>query len=115
MGISMTKQKDRVGTIKRVVRKTEDKDLAKGNPAEAPLKIRAPLLDAKLKRARQEEALRLSNDRFELANRATFNAIWDWDLQTNVLTWNDTFQTLFGYAAEEIEPGIESWTNRIHP
>ncbi|MCX6028486.1 MAG: ATP-binding protein [Chloroflexi bacterium] len=66
-------------------------------------------------RKQAEEALRESEERYQLANRATFNAIWDWNLQTNVLWWNENFQTHFGYCAEEIEPGIESWTNRIHP
>jgi PAS domain S-box-containing protein len=61
------------------------------------------------------EVLRESHERFQLANRATYNAIWDWDLRTNALWWNENFQTLFGYGAEETEPGIESWTNRIHP
>jgi len=61
------------------------------------------------------ETLRLSYERFLLANRATYNAIWDWDLRTNALWWNENFQTLFGYGAEEIELGIESWTKRIHP
>ncbi len=62
-----------------------------------------------------EESLRESEERYQLANRATFNAIWDRNLQTDALWWNENFQTLFGYRAEEIEPGIESWTNRIHP
>jgi PAS domain S-box-containing protein len=66
-------------------------------------------------RKQAEEALRKSHERFQLANRATFNAIWDWNLQTDALWWNENFQVLFGYRAEEIEPGIESWINRIHP
>ena len=66
-------------------------------------------------RRRAEEALRESNERFQLANRATYNAVWDWDLTTDTLWWNDTFQALFGYGPEEIEPRIESWTNRLHP
>lgn len=66
-------------------------------------------------RKRAEEALRESEERYQLANRATFNAIWDWNLQTNAIWWNENFQNLFGYRAEEIEPSIESWTNRIHP
>jgi PAS domain S-box-containing protein len=60
-------------------------------------------------------ALQKSLERLEFANRATFNAIWDWDLRTNGLEWNENFQMLFGYRADEVEPGIESWTNRIHP
>jgi len=66
-------------------------------------------------RRRAEEALRASLERFELASRATFNAIWDWNLQTDALAWNENVQKLFGYQADEIEPGIESWTTRIHP
>jgi PAS domain S-box-containing protein len=62
-----------------------------------------------------EEALRDSLERFEFANRAAFNAIWDWNLRTDELGWNENFQMLFGYRADEIEPGIESWTHRIHP
>jgi len=64
---------------------------------------------------RAEEALRESEERFRLAILATFNAVWDWNLQTDALWWNENFQVLFGYPAEEIEPGIESWKNRIHP
>jgi PAS domain S-box-containing protein len=68
-----------------------------------------------IERKRTEETLQKSLERFNLANRATFNAIWDWNLQTDALRWNENIQTLFGYRAGEIEPGIESWTNRIHP
>ena len=66
-------------------------------------------------RKQAEEALRQSDERFQLANRVTFNAIWDWNLQTDAIWWNENFQTLFGYRAEEVEETIESWTNRIHP
>jgi PAS domain S-box-containing protein len=66
-------------------------------------------------RKQMEEKLRESHERFQLANRATFDTIWDWNLQTDALWWNENLQTLFNYSAEEIEPSIESWTNRIHP
>ncbi|MCJ7642900.1 MAG: PAS domain S-box protein [Candidatus Aminicenantes bacterium] len=66
-------------------------------------------------RERLAAALKQSHERFLLANRATYNAIWDWDLRTNAVLWNENFQTLFGYGAEEIEPDLESWTSRIHP
>jgi PAS domain S-box-containing protein len=68
-----------------------------------------------VKRKQIEEELRQSDERFQLANRATFNAIWDWNLQTNAIWYNENFQMLFGYRAEEIEGTIESWTSRIHP
>jgi len=62
-----------------------------------------------------EEALRRSEERFQLIVRATNDAVWDWNLLTDELWWGTGFRTLFGYREEEIEPGIESWYSRIHP
>jgi two-component system, NarL family, sensor histidine kinase UhpB len=54
-------------------------------------------------------------ERFELVARASNDAIYDWDLITNRIWWSDGFQNLFGYVMSELEPTIESWTNRVHP
>lgn len=62
-----------------------------------------------------EKALNESLERFHYANLATFNVIWDWDLVTDQIWWNDKFQQIFGYLPEEIESSIESWTRRLHP
>lgn len=66
-------------------------------------------------RVRAEAARRESLQRFEIISRATNDAVWDWDLSTNALSWNRNIESLFGYRAEGIEAGIESWTNRVHP
>ncbi len=62
-----------------------------------------------------QETIRESEERFRNIARATADAVWDWDMKTDVMWWNDGIQTLFGYSPEEIEPDISSWTNRIHP
>ena len=66
-------------------------------------------------RKRAAVALRASEERFKLVVRAVSDVVWDWNLVTGKLWWSDGFMTTFGYAAQEIEPGIESWTSRIHP
>lgn len=53
------------------------------------------------------------SERFELVAKATHDIIWDWDLVSDTLWWNEGMQELFGYT--ELEPGPESWYNRIHP
>ena len=68
-----------------------------------------------IERKRAEDELRLSQERFELITRATSDAIWDWNLVTNDLWWNEGFQSLFGYDADEIGTDIGSWTERVHP
>ena len=66
-------------------------------------------------RKRAEEALHLSEERFRLIARAANDVLWDWDLTTNALWWNDGFKHTFGYDLASIEEGIESWTSRVHP
>jgi two-component system sensor histidine kinase UhpB len=67
------------------------------------------------RRRRAEQQSQAVAQRFELAGRAATDVIWDWDLATNTIWWSEGFQKVFGYAKHEIEPNIESWTNRLHP
>jgi PAS domain S-box-containing protein len=66
-------------------------------------------------RRRVDEALRGAEERYRLAARATNDAIWDWNLQTDEIAWNDAVQVLFGYRADEIGPTGAWWKSRIHP
>ena len=61
------------------------------------------------------EALRQSEERFKFVARAVSDVVWDWDLSTGVLWWNDGFLTTFGFAAGEIEPSVGSREARMHP
>lgn len=62
-----------------------------------------------------QEAIRESEERFRNIARATADAVWDWDMKTDTMWWNDGIQTLFGYSPDEIEPDLRSWINRLHP
>lgn len=64
---------------------------------------------------RAEQTLRETEERYRLAARATNDAIWDWNLRTDHIRWNEAVQTLFGYAADEVGPSGAWWTSRIHP
>jgi diguanylate cyclase (GGDEF)-like protein/PAS domain S-box-containing protein len=68
-----------------------------------------------IERKSREEALRVSQERFELVARATSDAVWDWDLTTDKLWWNEGFQNLFGYSPEDANSSPDPWSGRIHP
>ncbi len=54
-----------------------------------------------------------SEERFRLLSRATNDAVWDWDLVSSEFWWNEGFQEIFGFKEQDIEPGVESWFNRL--
>jgi diguanylate cyclase (GGDEF)-like protein/PAS domain S-box-containing protein len=66
-------------------------------------------------RIAQEEALRESNERFDMAVRATNDVIWDWNLQTDEIWWNENYNKVFGLDREAADRSIQSWYQGIHP
>jgi PAS domain S-box-containing protein len=66
-------------------------------------------------RKQAEEKLTESIERFNNVARATNDVVWDWDLTTDLLWWNEAIYTVFGYQYGEIEETIESWYTRIYP
>ncbi|HYR84962.1 MAG TPA: PAS domain-containing protein [Terriglobia bacterium] len=66
-------------------------------------------------RRKAAEALRASEERYRLAARATNDAIWDWDLATGLVQWNEGIRTLFGYTAEQVGTDVRWRFDQIHP
>ena len=60
-----------------------------------------------------DEALRISNERFELVAKATNDAIWDWDLENDVLTGNNSFNKMVGISENELT-NYDGFFSRIH-
>ncbi|MDQ3819178.1 MAG: CHASE3 domain-containing protein, partial [Acidobacteriota bacterium] len=63
----------------------------------------------------QAEALGKSEERFRLASLATKDTIWDWDLLTNEIWWNDNLPLMLGYGADELEKQLDTWLSLLHP
>jgi len=62
-----------------------------------------------------ERAVRITDERFKFVARATTDVIWDWDIITNSLVWNDSVETVFGHKQNEIYPEIQWLHDHIHP
>ena len=66
-------------------------------------------------RRRAEETSRLSQERFEAVALATTDAIWDYNLDTEVVWWSDGVAKLFGYRPEDVSTRVDWWRERLHP
>lgn len=67
-------------------------------------------------RKKIQEAIRLSNERYNYVAKATNDAIWDWDLQTNkVVRSGDNFTKLFGYDTAVADADDRFWAVHVYP
>lgn len=66
-------------------------------------------------RHKTETALRQSEDRLELALSGGDLGLWDWDLPTGAVYFNERYATLLGYALNEIEHHVDTWRRLLHP
>ena len=60
-------------------------------------------------------ALREVGERLRLAGRATNDAVWDWDLRADHVTWNEALAHAYGHVPEAVAPTGEWWLSQIHP
>jgi PAS domain S-box-containing protein len=58
-------------------------------------------MEAETARAEDEARYRAMSDRVLLATQAGQIGIWDWNVQTNALTWDDRMYALYGVEREE--------------
>lgn len=66
--------------------------------------------------ARQgQEALLLTVKRMELAAKASKVGIWEWDIASGIVHWDEQMRTLYGTHPDEPTPSYEEWQQQIHP
>jgi PAS domain S-box-containing protein len=66
-------------------------------------------------RKRTEEALRQSEERLTLAFAGAQEGVWDWNLETDAVTYSPRWTQMLGYTVDEIEPHVSAWERLVHP
>ncbi len=61
------------------------------------------------------EAAQQSQERFRAVAEATDDVIWEWDIETDALWWNENGEKVFGLPPQEYAPTVEAWLKRVHP
>jgi len=66
-------------------------------------------------REEQKKRLKRTTASFELAVEGANLGVWDWDMRTDEVQFNDKWAEMLGYTLEELEPHLDTWETRVHP
>jgi len=69
----------------------------------------------RLRAALEERAIGDTEVRYRLAAKATNDAVWDWDLDSDHVLWNDALEQAYGHPLASIECTGDWWLAYIHP
>ncbi|MEG3977791.1 PAS domain S-box protein, partial [Microcoleus sp. herbarium8] len=64
---------------------------------------------------RTESALKLSQERLQLAVSGSSLGLWDWNIATGETYFDAHWKSMLGYAETEIANNLEAWENLLHP
>jgi PAS domain S-box-containing protein len=88
------------------------------SPTEMELNIldrAANLIKIIIENKRAEEKIKMINERYILATKATNDVIWDWDLGSAVPFWSESFYIQFGFKAGKKVSVPGFWESHVHP
>lgn len=75
----------------------------------------ANVLATAIDRQRVEDALKESEQRWQLSVRGTNDGIWDWNVKTNEVFFSTRWKKMLGYEEHEISNHLNEWLKRVHP
>ena len=62
-----------------------------------------------------QEALIISEERWQFALEGSGNGVWDWDMLTDRVYYSDQYQRILGYMPGELTPTYQTFRSLIHP
>jgi PAS domain S-box-containing protein len=62
-----------------------------------------------------EEKMRNAVERFQFLAQATSDTIWDWDIESDKMLYNEAITPMLGYDKSEVNNINEWWKQNIHP
>jgi diguanylate cyclase (GGDEF)-like protein/PAS domain S-box-containing protein len=62
----------------------------------------------------QETALKVSEERYDLAMKGSHDGVWDWDIKTDMCYYSPRWRAILGYTEESIHNSPTEWFSRVH-
>ena len=66
-------------------------------------------------RERRASRLERTRTRLELAIEGANLGVWDWDMRTDEVQFNDKWAEMLGHTTAELEAHLDEWEQRVHP
>ncbi len=73
------------------------------------------LMNEIARRSKMQELLTVSEQRLEMATIAAGLGIWDWDINTNEVYYNDQWKNMLGFAPQDLPNNFDTFVQLLHP
>jgi two-component system sensor histidine kinase/response regulator len=66
-------------------------------------------------RKHAEQALQLSEQRWQFALEGSGDGVWDWDVAASRVFYSRRWKEMLGYDEHDVGDGLTEWESRVHP
>ncbi|MGD9365183.1 MAG: sigma 54-interacting transcriptional regulator [Desulfobacteraceae bacterium] len=69
----------------------------------------------RVRHKRVRKAFTMSEERYRLALESSTDGLWDWDIQSDTVSYSNRFRQVLGVSSEDFPGTMASLRNRLHP